>query len=623
VSEDRPDREQPPSDSEVRSQFPPHIQSARQFAPTLTAAAIALAVLAAINASLVPLTFSTSLCAIIAIQLLGAVLIGGAAIVMLLRGWIVDEALDVAARARESADRRASGKSMFTGSDGPEETHAAGDVLLAYDRTYQAIGLAVFSLGIVTIAILAIVKTGAAGSSPVFYGLGALNLLVAFACMVGSRWLQTQPSESLPEGRAAGSILRAIVWFATLGAISLLLHGLGLLVIDLWVGRVLLGLVIALSSEQVARAVLSFVGRSRSVEEVRAPIGLVVAESLFAGANPVTSSLEVLEQRFGLSVRSSYVLGYMRRTIPLVFIGMLAAFWATTAFVCVKPEEVGVLTRFGALPTQGWFGPGLHMKFPWPVDRVERIPAERIQTITLGHESTEDPPYLLWSRTHAVDEYKLVLGEGRELVSLDAQVFFRIKNPVQYVVNFQNPRDALEAFAYRVVMREIVYSDLDYVLSEGRAQFSGRLQRALQRDLDAQNMGVDIIKVALRGIHPPVEVANAYQAVVSAQVERVCLETVAEARRAKEVPAAEAAKDTAIKKAEANAATRLADARGEAMKFTSVEEAYSVAPSLYRQRQWLETVERTLAGKRLFLVEGRTAGDREYWVDLRDGASLP
>ncbi len=59
------------------------------------------------------------------------------------------------------------------------------------------------------------------------------------------------------------------------------------------------------------------------------------------------------------------------------------------------------------------------------------------------------------------------------------------------------------------------------------------------------------------------------------------------------------------------------------MKFTSVEEAYSVAPSLYRQRQWLETVERTLAGKRLFLVEGRTAGDREYWVDLRDGASLP
>ncbi len=615
----------PPSavEAQVTVGHPSHFLRAREVLVPMTAASIVLAAFAIVNAVLGP-GRSACIAALATMQALAALMLGITVLLSRARTQVVAEASEQEALIREHAQRQAEGyKPLFRSEAVLLPKRTATEKLQRYGRTWQPLLLLLASLGIAAIAAFAFRSAQAGPGAAIFLPLGMLNLAAAFLSLLGARWFLAQSPEVLPEARAVGSILRATQWVAVPGALGLIAHSMQLGRVDLWLGRALLVLVGVLAVEQAARAVASFVAAPRTNEQMRAPIALLVAESLFAGSNPLLSALEMLESRSGVSVRSSYVLAYVRRAVPGVAAGMALVFWLLTSLISIQPEEVGVLTRLGRLPADPRLEPGLHIKLPWPIDRVRVVPAERVQTLVIGHESTEALPYILWDKRHVKQEYKLVLDEGRELVSLDAHVYYRIRDPVKFVVSIQNPRTALGSFAYRALMRTIVETDLDRVLSGERAAFPERLRRALQRELDMGGTGVEVIRVALRGIHPPVDVARAYQTVVSAQVERSTLQTRARAEREEALPNAEAERDTDVKGAQSYAATRLADARGEAIRFRAVDAAYSAAPQEYRERLWRETLEKGVAGKRLYLLDGRKQDAREYWVDLREGTSLP
>ena len=55
----------------------------------------------------------------------------------------------------------------------------------------------------------------------------------------------------------------------------------------------------------------------------------------------------------------------------------------------------------------------------------------RVQAITVGHEGGEEtagPEDVLWAVEHAANEYTLLLGNGRDLITVDAAVQFRIRD---------------------------------------------------------------------------------------------------------------------------------------------------------------------------------------------------
>ena len=78
--------------------------------------------------------------------------------------------------------------------------------------------------------------------------------------------------------------------------------------------------------------------------------------------------------------------------------------------------------------------------------------------MTVGHEGEEEggPENVLWARQHAANEYTLLLGNGRDLITVDAAVQFRIADARAWRYHCQNPADALRAIAYRAVMRSTV-----------------------------------------------------------------------------------------------------------------------------------------------------------------------
>ena len=78
-----------------------------------------------------------------------------------------------------------------------------------------------------------------------------------------------------------------------------------------------------------------------------------------------------------------------------------------------------------------------------------------VQSLSVGHEGQEEggPEDVLWARQHAANEYTLLLGNGRDLITVDAAVQYRIVDPRAWRYHSQNPGEALRAIAHRAVSR--------------------------------------------------------------------------------------------------------------------------------------------------------------------------
>jgi hypothetical protein len=58
-------------------------------------------------------------------------------------------------------------------------------------------------------------------------------------------------------------------------------------------------------------------------------------------------------------------------------------------------------------------------------------------TAEVGHEGKEEPGpvNVLWAREHAPNEYTLLLGSGRDLITVDAAVQYRIADPARGAIS--------------------------------------------------------------------------------------------------------------------------------------------------------------------------------------------
>jgi membrane protease subunit HflK len=61
----------------------------------------------------------------------------------------------------------------------------------------------------------------------------------------------------------------------------------------------------------------------------------------------------------------------------------------SSCFVFVNPGEQALLERWGQ-PREAVLNPGLHLKMPWPVDKVFRFHTDKIQSFRIGMAADED-----------------------------------------------------------------------------------------------------------------------------------------------------------------------------------------------------------------------------------------
>ena len=124
------------------------------------------------------------------------------------------------------------------------------------------------------------------------------------------------------------------------------------------------------------------------------------------------SLLDAAEQQLGIDLRSTWALSVVRRSLEPLAITLALVGWLSTSLTVVGLEEQDLVKRLGVPLTGQPLGPGLHLHWPFPVDRVFRLPVQRVQTTTVGHDGKEGngPENVLWAREHAANEYTLLLA---------------------------------------------------------------------------------------------------------------------------------------------------------------------------------------------------------------------
>jgi HflK protein len=299
----------------------------------------------------------------------------------------------------------------------------------------------------------------------------------------------------------------------------------------------------------------------------------------------------------------------MRRVSFPLMMGLGLFTWTLSAFVVVDESQLAVRERLGKVKDGEVLEPGLSIGLPWPFDRVQVVDTERIRSMPLGFSGAKADVNALWTQYHAAEEYNLLIGNGRDLVTVNAELQYRISDIHQWIYGCQNPEQALETLAYRVLMEATVDRTLDEVLSKEIGSFSARLKDGLQKQADEKGLGVELVALNLRGLHPPVALAKEYQSVIAAQLDRTTYIIEAEAYQESTLPRARAEAESALRTAAADRVRRLSFARGEAIAFGALEAQYKTNPQLYRFRNRLETLEAVLEGKPFHVIDARIERD--------------
>jgi regulator of protease activity HflC (stomatin/prohibitin superfamily) len=212
--------------------------------------------------------------------------------------------------------------------------------------------------------------------------------------------------------------------------------------------------------------------------------------------------------------------------------------------VVIAPNEQAIIEHFGnPLDKHGnkrVVGPGLTLKWPWPIDIAYEYPTQQVMELSIGFVPKADPDQeghgpLLWGKTHYKQEYKLLVASETQQDGSDAvpvslvvaavPVQYKVKDLYSFIYNHEEPENLLECICYRELTNFAASAKIEVdnestmsqsLLGAGRAEAKRILTQRIQQSADKEGLGVEIVFLGLQGIHPPPEVAADYQKVIGA-----------------------------------------------------------------------------------------------------------
>lgn len=282
--------------------------------------------------------------------------------------------------------------------------------------------------------------------------------------------------------------------------------------------------------------------------------------------------------------------------------------WALTGFYVVEEGTRGVVLRFGEYKetTQ----PGLQWRIPWPVEEVNSVDIQQVNTVEIGYRTTGQ------TQEQSVPREALMLTRDENIVDIKLAVQYDVKDPEDLVFNVaDHPRDVVRG-ATESALREVVgTNDMEFVLTEGRATIVSETRELLQTVLDRYLTGVNIIAVEMQDAQPPREVKPAFDDAVKAREDQVRLINEAEAYRNDVLPRARGAAARIMQEAEGYKAAIIAQAEGEASRFEQILTQYQQAPNITRQRMYLEKMEQVLSNSSKLVID-QSGGNNVIYLPL-------
>lgn len=312
------------------------------------------------------------------------------------------------------------------------------------------------------------------------------------------------------------------------------------------------------------------------------------------------SFLEYLEENTGITLRSLWSIKYIRDITPAILFMIGVLLWLSTCIIQVETNQQAAVYRIGNLQEK-ILNPGLHVTLPYPFDKVEIYDTETVNKTTIGYKATENADNI-WTEGHEGEEYKLLLGGGDEVVSINLRLEYKISDLKQYLTTSTSPESMMQAMAYELVTDKTIATDLSSLMSADRDAFSENFQKELSKMIKEKRLGLEVVAVILESIHPPVEIARVYQELISAGINAEQYLVQAQDVAAITIAQAETTQDTTVGNAQVNYEEKVAAAKASVTEFMASVEAYNASSDAYKYQKYLAAVRKAYGNANLVIL---------------------
>lgn len=272
------------------------------------------------------------------------------------------------------------------------------------------------------------------------------------------------------------------------------------------------------------------------------------------------------------------------------WMGLLGLLYLGSGFTIIEPDEVGIVYRWGSVRDGGGMNatlsPGVSFVWPKPIERVERVPAQKVFQISVDGLHFRSVGQMTFLQSSTLDPEKvgyILTGDGN-VVHASFGVNYQFQDPILIVTQLDDVETILDQIVRTIAIQAIASRTVDQVLSDGRTDLMKEISLRVQSRLNDLNLGIRIVSLEMSDLVPPYQVKDEFSAVQTASIEAKTKLQEAEEYRAQQVPKAETTYKKEVSTAQAQSTKKLATARAEAEVFLRLAQEASDNPTVVRRR---------------------------------------
>ena len=281
--------------------------------------------------------------------------------------------------------------------------------------------------------------------------------------------------------------------------------------------------------------------------------------------------------------------------------GVALLVWLGSGFFIVQEGQQAVVTTFGRYSHTS--DAGFQWRMPYPVQAHEIVSVTQLQSVEVGRNAVVQATGLRDSS---------MLTQDENIVDIRFTVQYRRTDARAYLFENNRPDEAVVMAAESAVREIVGRSRVDQVLYEQRDAIAADLVKSIQAQLDRVKAGIVVANVNVQNVQVPDSVQAAFNDAVKAGADRDRFKNEGQAYASDVIPKARGTASRLMEEAEGYRSRVIAQAEGDAQRFRSVLAEYQKAPSVTRDRMYLETMQQIYSNVTKVMVDSRSGSNLLY-----------
>ncbi len=268
---------------------------------------------------------------------------------------------------------------------------------------------------------------------------------------------------------------------------------------------------------------------------------------------------------------------------------------------------------------------GLYLKSP--LDKIFQINMNKIRRLEIGFRtdlskkqfSDEDAIPQLWEMKHISiskePSESLVITKDENIVDVNCVIHYEINNIKDYMININNSEKFIRNLSEASIRILLGKEDLEEILVENKYKLQNDLQSDIQKLLNQYKAGINIIKINMQDIHPPVDVVHSFRDVTSAREDKNTAIHEALEYGEKIIPEARAEAHKMKLNAEATKEEVILKSLGDQERFLKIKPLYTSYSKHLKLKKYYDYIAKTYKYTKIYIISHKLFEHFEFFKE--------